>query len=65
MPTCHSAKLDGQSGPISDTLEIMFDWADELDVAADELEGCIFARQAGLDGGQWAPKTCADSNPWQ
>ncbi len=39
-------------------LEIMFGWADELDVAADELEGCIFAQQARLDGGQWAPETC-------
>jgi hypothetical protein len=34
-------------------LEAMFGWADELDMAADELESCIFAEQAGLSGSQW------------
>ena len=36
-------------------LETTFDWADELDLAADELESCIFSKQAGLGDGQWAP----------
>jgi hypothetical protein len=31
----------------------MFGWADELGVAADELESCVFAEQAGLSGSQW------------
>ncbi len=35
-------------------LETMFGWAGELDVAADQLEGCIFSQQAGLAGSQWA-----------
>lgn len=35
-------------------LESMYGWADELDVAADELEGCIFSQQALLVGSQWA-----------
>ena len=36
-------------------LEAMFGWADELGVAADELEHCIFSAQAGLGESQWAP----------
>jgi hypothetical protein len=37
-------------------LEIMFGWADELALAADELELCIFSTQAGgLGDSQWAP----------
>ena len=37
-------------------LEIMFGWADELGLAADELEVCIFSTQAGgLGDSQWAP----------
>jgi hypothetical protein len=36
-------------------LETMFVWADELALAPDELEVCIFSRQAGLGGSQWAP----------
>jgi 8-oxoguanine DNA glycosylase-like protein len=37
-------------------LEIMFGWADELALAADELELCIFSTQAGGVGdSQWAP----------
>jgi hypothetical protein len=35
-------------------LETMFGWADELAVAADELEACIFSAQAGLVASQWA-----------
>jgi Putative 8-oxoguanine DNA glycosylase OGG-like protein len=35
-------------------LERMYAWADELAVAADELETCIFSEQAGLAGSQWA-----------
>lgn len=35
-------------------LETMFGWADELAVAADELETCIFSMQAGLVASQWA-----------
>jgi hypothetical protein len=35
-------------------LKVMFGWADELGIAADELEGCIFSQQAGLAGNsQW------------
>jgi hypothetical protein len=34
-------------------LETMFAWADELGVAADELEACIFSEQAELVGSQW------------
>jgi len=40
-------------------LETMFGWADELAVAADELEVCIFSKQARLVS-QWAP---ADQGP--
>jgi hypothetical protein len=37
-------------------LEIMFGWADELALAADELELCIFSTQAGgIGDSQWAP----------
>jgi thermostable 8-oxoguanine DNA glycosylase len=36
-------------------LETMFGWADELALAADELEVCIFSAQARLGDGQWAP----------
>jgi Putative 8-oxoguanine DNA glycosylase OGG-like protein len=37
-------------------LEIMFGWADELALAAGELELCIFSTQAGgLGDSQWAP----------
>ncbi len=36
-------------------LETMFRWADELALAADELEVCIFSAQARLGDGQWAP----------
>jgi hypothetical protein len=37
-------------------LEIMFGWADELALAADELELRIFSAQAGgLGDSQWAP----------
>ena len=36
-------------------LETMFGWADELALAADELENCIFSRQAALGDSQWAP----------
>jgi hypothetical protein len=32
----------------------MHEWADELAVAADELEACVFSEQAGLAGNQWA-----------
>jgi hypothetical protein len=32
----------------------MYAWADELAVAADELEACVFSEQAGLAGSQWA-----------
>jgi hypothetical protein len=35
-------------------LQTMFGWAEELDVAADELEACIFSEQAGLVSSQWA-----------
>ncbi len=35
-------------------LQTMFGWAGELDVAADELEACIFSEQAGLVSSQWA-----------
>ena len=35
-------------------LHTMFDWADELAVAAGELEACIFSAQAGLGASQWA-----------
>jgi len=35
-------------------LDAMFGWADELGVAADELEACIFSEQAMLAGSQWA-----------
>jgi Putative 8-oxoguanine DNA glycosylase OGG-like protein len=38
----------------SQYLESMYAWADELAVAADELETCIFSEQAGLAGSQWA-----------
>jgi hypothetical protein len=37
-------------------LEAMFGWADELGLAADELELCIFSTQAGLGESQWAPR---------
>jgi hypothetical protein len=37
-------------------LETMFRWADELAVAADELEVCIFSAQAGLGESQWSPR---------
>jgi hypothetical protein len=34
----------------------MFGWADELALAADELELCIFSTQArGIGDSQWAP----------
>jgi hypothetical protein len=33
----------------------MFAWADELAVAGDELEVCIFSAQAGLGDSQWVP----------
>jgi len=36
-------------------LKTMFRWADELAVAADELEACIFFAQAGLVASHWAP----------
>jgi len=36
-------------------LKTMFGWADELAVAADELEACIFSAQAGLVASHWAP----------
>ncbi len=36
-------------------LETMFGWADELGVAPDELEVCIFSGQASLTDSQWAP----------
>jgi hypothetical protein len=32
----------------------MFGWADELAIAADELEACIFSTQARLVASQWA-----------
>ena len=32
----------------------MYAWADQLGVAADELEACVFSEQAGLAGSQWA-----------
>jgi len=35
-------------------LTSMYGWADELAVASDELEMCIFCEQAGLAGSQWA-----------
>jgi hypothetical protein len=35
-------------------LTTMTGWAAELDLAADELEACIFGEQAKLVGGQWA-----------
>jgi hypothetical protein len=35
-------------------LTTMYGWADELAVASDELEMCIFSEQAGLAGSQWA-----------
>ena len=35
-------------------LQTMFGWAGELDVAAYELEACIFSEQAGLVSSQWA-----------
>jgi hypothetical protein len=35
-------------------LQTMFGWAGELEVAADELEACIFSEQAGLVSSQWA-----------
>jgi hypothetical protein len=35
-------------------LQAMFGWAGELEVAADELEACIFSEQAGLVSSQWA-----------
>jgi hypothetical protein len=35
-------------------LRNMYAWADELAVAAGELEACIFSEQAGLAGSQWA-----------
>jgi hypothetical protein len=35
-------------------LQTMFGWSGELDVAADELEACIFSEQAGLVSSQWA-----------
>jgi 8-oxoguanine DNA glycosylase-like protein len=35
-------------------LASMYGWADELAMAPDELEMCIFCEQAGLAGGQWA-----------
>jgi hypothetical protein len=38
-------------------LAAMFGWADELAVAADDLETCIFSAQAELAGGQWAHKS--------
>jgi hypothetical protein len=41
-------------------LETMFAWADELGVAADELEACIFSAQAVLVGSQW---TRSDKEP--
>ena len=37
-------------------LEAMFGWADELGLAADELEFCIFSTQAGLGESQWAAR---------
>lgn len=36
-------------------LETMFRWADELTVTPDELEACIFSKQAELVASQWAP----------
>ena len=36
-------------------LETIFGWADELALAADELELCIFSTQAPRDGSQWSP----------
>ena len=35
-------------------LTSMYSWADELAVASDELEMCIFSEQPGLTGSQWA-----------
>lgn len=35
-------------------LESMHRWADELGIAPDELEECIFVAQASAQGGQWA-----------
>jgi hypothetical protein len=32
----------------------MYQWADELAVAADDLEACIFSEQALITGSQWA-----------
>jgi thermostable 8-oxoguanine DNA glycosylase len=37
-------------------LEAMFGWADELGLAADELELCIFSTQARVGESQWAPR---------
>jgi hypothetical protein len=35
-------------------LTAMFLWADEMAIAADELEACIFSKQAEVTGSQWA-----------
>lgn len=35
-------------------LTAMSGWADELSVATDELEVCIFSAEARKAGGQWA-----------
>ncbi len=35
-------------------LQTMFGWADELNAAADKIENCIFAEQAGIARSQWA-----------
>jgi hypothetical protein len=36
-------------------LATMFSWAEDLDLAPDELEACVFSEQAGLLRNQWTP----------
>jgi hypothetical protein len=41
----------------------MFGWAGELDIAADELEACIFSEQAALVSSQWAANDQPSGSP--
>jgi hypothetical protein len=42
-------------------LATMFLWADEMAVAADELEACIFSEQSEVVGSQWTHTSRARS----
>ena len=42
-------------------LATMFLWADEMAVAADELEACIFSEQSEVVGSQWTDKSSVRS----